>query len=351
MLSTGLVLLSLLCAPVAMALPAVSGALPQKTGDRLIQESEFYPLAQGADEVRQGNDAAALPYLIKSLEQNPTNLITLFHLGNSYLELAKQADIPAQRMMFLQQAQQNFERVLDLNAELTLAYFKMGKIALMVNDLENAKRYYELGLQEDPKNAALVFNLARVYDQANDKDKAMALYRQAIQLDPQFVYAYNNLALLYEDKKDWKSAAKYYKEALHQDAGYTLSHINLGNLYASSGRYSAAEKELNQAIAQEPDNEWAIFYLGNVYMKQSKYGPAVEMYRKAIALNPGHTSVYYLMAVALSRLNRMDDALQASLQYMQREPEGEFSKEMKSLIMSVKLSQSHGVTVLPKTAE
>ena len=342
---------SLTFSPVAEAFPAVSGLTPQKVGSQTIADSEFFVLSQGTVAVQQGNDGAALPYFIKAVEENPTSLMGLFHLGNAYLELAKQADIPAQRMMFLRLAQQNLERVLNLNGELTLAYFKMGKIALMVNDFENAKRYYELGLEVDPKNAALMFNLARVYDQEQDREKAISLYQRAIQLDPKFVYAYNNLGLLYEDKKDLKSAEKYYKLALRKDPQYTLAQINLGNLYASSGNYAAAEQQFSHVIAQEPGNEWAIFYLGNIYLKQDKYGPAVEMYQKALGLNPQHAAAYYLMAIALTRLNRMDEAMQAGLHYVQLEPEGEFAKEMKSLIMSVKLSQSHGLTVLPQARE
>lgn len=349
--STGLATFSLVCASSANALPIVPGVLPQKTGSQAIANSEFFNIAQGSAEIQQGKDASALPYFIKAVEQNPTNIISLFHLGSAYLELAKQADIPPQRTMFLRLAQQNFERVLNLNAHLTLAYFKMGKIALMVDDLESAKRYYELGLEVDPENAALVFNLARVYDQAQDREKAISFYQQAIQLDPKFVYAYNNLGLLYEDRKDWKTAEKYYKLALQQDPRYTLAQLNLGNMYASSEHYAEAEKQFKQIIAHEPDNEWAIFSLGNVYLKQAKYGAAVEKYQRVLTLNPQRSAIYYLMAVALTRLNRMDEAMQAGLHYVQLAPDGEFAKEMKSLIMSVKLSQSQGITVLPKARE
>lgn len=330
-----------------VAFPLSSAALPNESGSKAIRDSEFLPLLQGTREIEHGNNGAALPYLIESLEQNPTNLIALFHLGNAYLELAKNADIAPQRSMFLRQAYQNFERVINLNGSLTIAYFKLGKVALMANDLDSARRYYELGLEADPKNAALVFNLARVHDQANDKDKAMTFYRQAIELDPTFVFAYNNLGLLYEDKKDWLAAERYYKQALNKDPDYTLSRINLGNLYATIGRYGAAEKQLKVAIERDPENEWGFLYLGNVYLKQSKYQQAVEMYQHAVAINPEHPSLYYLMAIALFRLNRMDEAMQAGLRYVQLVPEGEFADEMKRLILSTKLSQSRGLTVMP----
>jgi hypothetical protein len=39
----------------------------------------------------------------------------------------------------------------------------------------------------------------------------------------------------------------------------------------------------------------------------------------------------------------MDEAMQASLHYMQLAPDGEYAKEMKTLIMAVKLSQSSGL--------
>jgi len=315
-----------------------------ETPTQRIEASEYTALSRASEALQRGQTMQAIPDLQATVEQNPVNVLGLFHLGNAYLDLAKQSEDPTQQANYLEMAQQAFERVVDLNDDLTLVYFKLGKIALMRNDSRSALRYYRIGLKTDPHNAALIFNMARVYDQLGDKSEAIRYYEQTISEDPSFTYAYNNLALMYEDNKDYEHAEKTYKRALKKDPSYNLARLNLGNMYASTENYKAAQETLMEAQVLEPNNEWIYYYLGNMYLRMDRYDSAVEAYNKVLALNPDRANVYYLIAVALSRLNRMDDALQASLHYLQLAPNGDYAKEMQSLIMAAKLTHSGGIT-------
>lgn len=335
----------------AFALSVQVPTVPHQAGLELVKESEYVGLSQSSALMGKGQYAQALPYLLEVVEKNPINIIGQFNLGTAYLELAKQAPLRAEQAIYLTQAQQAFERVQDLNPDLTLTYFKLGKIALMRGDLGAAKTYYKTGIAIEPGNAALLFNLARVYDQAGERDDAMKYYLLTLEKDPRFIYAYNNLALMYEEKQDFKNAEKLYKQALKKDKKYNLARLNLGNLHAANGRYDTARKLFEEAKAYEPDNAWVYFYLGNMHLRMSNYDEAVSAYNKAVELNPNHATTYYLLAVSLTRLKRMDEALQASLHYVQLAPDGEFSKEMKSLIMAVKLSQPSGLYLVPAPAK
>jgi tetratricopeptide (TPR) repeat protein len=147
------------------------------------------------------------------------------------------------------------------------------------------------------------------------------------------------------------NAEKLYKQALKKDKNYNLARLNLGNLYAATGRYQDARKILTEAQLREPDNAWVYYYTGNMYLRMSDYSQAVSAYNRAVSLNPNHAPTYYLLAVSLSKLKRMDEALQASLHYVQIAPDGEYAKELKSLIMAVKLSQSGGLYLAPAPAK
>lgn len=340
---------TLLLGGSASAMSVNTPVVPMKNAYKMAGSSEYYTLSQASTLLNQDRNAQALPYLVETVERNPVNVIGLFHLGNAYLELAKQSDIPAQRAVYLEQSEQAFERVLDLNSDLTLTHFKLGKIALMRGDTEAAKKYYQMGLEVEPNNAALVFNLARVYDQSNDKDNAIAWYKKTIAIDPKFTYAYNNLGLLYEESGDTEQAEHYYKQALKRDKSYNLARLNLGNLYATGARYAEARKLFEEASAIEPSNEWVYYYSGNLYLRMNDYDHAVESYNKAIELNPEHATTYYLLAVSLSKAKRMDEAMQASLHYVALDPNGQYSQEMKSLIMTVKLSHG-GIFLTPESA-
>jgi tetratricopeptide (TPR) repeat protein len=318
------------------------------TASQRVKDSEYLPLSRASAALEKGQNALALTDLKITVEQNPVNVLGLFHLGNAYLELAKQSQDPAQQARLLELAQDSFERVVDLNDDLTLVYFKLGKIALMKSDPASAKHYYEVGLRTDPHNAALIFNLARVFDQLGDKPQALKYYEKTIAEDPNFTFAYNNMALLYEDGKDYSSAEKAYKRALKKDPSYNLARLNLGNMYSAMGNYSAAQATLQAAQVQEPKNEWTYYYLGNMYLRMNDYASAVNAYSQVVALNPRHVTTYYLMAVAYTRLNKMDDALQASLHYLQLAPDGDYAHEMQSLILAAKLSHSSGLYFTPQ---
>jgi tetratricopeptide (TPR) repeat protein len=317
--------------------------IPNKTALEMVSSSEYVPLSRASALLSNGENAKALNYLLETNERNPVNILGLFHLGSAYLELAKQTTHKAQQAVYLEQAQQAFERVVDLNNELTLTYFKLGKVALMKNDIDGAKQYYRAGLEVEPGNAALIFNLARVYDQNGERAEAIRYYQETIKADPNFTYAYNNLALLYEEMKDFDNAEKAYKQALKKDKQYNLARLNLGNMYAANGNYKEANALFTAAKVLEPKNEWVYYYQGNMYLRMGKFADAVDSYNQVLELNPKHATTYYLLAVSLSKLNRMEEAMQASLNYMQLAPNGEYAKEMQSLIMAVKLSQSNGL--------
>lgn len=338
---------TLLLAPIASAMGVVTPITPNKTAIQSVEEADYYPLGLASVHLQKGENAKALKYLVETVERNPVHILGLFHLGCAYLELAKDSDLPEQQAVYLDQAQQALERVIDLNDELTLVYFKLGKVALMKNDIEAAKHYYVAGLRTEPTNAALIFNLARVYDQNNEKAEAIRYYQKTIETDPNFTYAYNNLALLYEESKDYASAEKAYRQALKKNTRYNLARLNLGNMLAAKGDYHNAKKLFEEALAQEPRNEWVYYYQGNMFLRMNAFEQAVNAYNEALTLNADHATTYYLLAIALTKLNRMDEAMQASLHYMQLAPDGEYAKEMKTLIMTVKLSQSSGLYFNP----
>lgn len=348
-------LVGLLCAvclfaahpPIARASANPTPILPTRFGSELIRDSEYVTLSQASSKVSMGAYSQALPLLVQTTEQNPLNILGLFHLGNVYLEMAKQTSDPQNRTKLLVQSRQIFERVVDVNDEFILPYFKLGKIALMQDDMAAAKQYYQQGLTIDPQNATLVFNLARVYDQNGERADAIRFYRQALSLDANFTFAYNNLALLYEEEHRYTEAEKAYKAALVRDDKYNLARLNLGNLYASTGQYAAAQKTFAQARIQEPENTWVYYYQGNMYMRLGQYAQAIQAYNRSIELDSSNATAYYLLAVSLSRLKRMDEALQAGLHYMRLEPEGRYAREMQTMIMALHLSQSGSLHFSP----
>lgn len=338
-------LISTLAMGVSWASPvrlpiAQSGAVPQR-----IQQADYYTLSKASALLQKNQYSQARPLLEQVTEADPVNLLALFHLGETYLRMAQSAPSNHEALQLLTLSERTFERVLNLNNEMVLTHFKLGKIALLKGNTHAAKQYYRMGLEVSPNNAALTFNLARVHDQEHEKQLAIEYYQKTLAIEPQFIYAYNNLGLLYEEMGNAKLAEHHYKQALRHDPDYNLARLNLGNLYASQARFKDALTYFQAAQVQEPFNNWVYYYMGNMYLRMNQYEQAAKFYQNATELNPEHATTYYLLAVTLSKLNRLDEAMQASLNYIQREPNGQYASEMNRLIMAVKLSQNHGLSI------
>jgi len=326
---------------------------PIYKSEQLVTNSPYYALHQSSLLIEQERYAEAIPYLREALEKEPVNLFVNYSLGLCYLELAKQLsensdDVPnadKRVQALLSNAEFYFNRSLDLNDELSVVYFKLRKIALMQNDQKKAISVYKAGLELDPENAALEFNIARVYDQQENAPKAIEHYTRAITLEPGFIYAYNNLGLIYEAQKNYKAAEKVYKEALKQDRTYNFARLNLGNLYAETERYTEAKDIYLEALKIEPNNSWAHLYLGNLFFMDADYETASIHYQAAISSNPGYTMAYYLLAISLSKQEKVDEALSASLNYMNRDPYGKYADQMKQMIVTLKLRKSGGLYI------
>ncbi|MGE0200300.1 MAG: tetratricopeptide repeat protein [Candidatus Melainabacteria bacterium] len=325
---------------VAFSLPLNhTMAVQSGRNHQTLAASEYYPLHQSTMILEAGDFARAIPYLKQAVERNPINVYAQFNLGECYMEVARRTEDKARARQLLHLAENAFQIVQQLNPDIDIIYFKLGKVALMAEDFENARGYYAGGARLFRDNPAFAFNLGRVYDQEGKLDQAIEQYRAAIAIDPGFIYAYNNLGLLYEQRKQYREAEGAYAAALKYDPTYNFARLNLGNLLAEQDKMDQAVKMYEDVLTVEPHNAWAHLYMGNAFFKQGNYKRAVESYNRSIQDNPSYATTYYLLAVSLSKLDRMEEAMAAGLNYMTLEPDGAFSTEVQNLISTLRYFQ------------
>lgn len=320
--------------------------LPRFKPDAMVTSSEYYDLHLASAMVEKKAYAQALPILKGAREKSPTNIFVLFNLGHCYLELAKQSQDKAQRAEYIHGGKDVFLRIHSLNPDLVVTYFKLGKLSLMENRMEEAEAYYQQGLEVEPDNAGLLFNLAGIYDQRKEIDKAMTLYQKAIEADPQFVFAYNNLGLLLEQNGKMKEAEQAYKLALAGDPTYHFAKLNLGNLYAEAGRLDEAMAQYQSVIQDNPEDGWAHLYAGNIQLRIGNFEKAAAEYKLSTEYNPDYPLTYYLLAVSLERLQRVDEALKAGLIYMSLEPNGAYAQEMQNMVLTLQMRKAASLKLI-----
>lgn len=323
------------------ALAMSTSNAPAINGDDSSKQMSHYirRFGESSDYIKSGEFSKAIPLLEEAVEADPINVFAVYNLGYSYLELAENTSSSIEADEYLEKAEGSLVRAQNFNPQLDVVYFKLGKIALIKGDTEQALDYYKTGTEYLPDSAAMQFNLGRIYDQDGNIGKALKHYEKAIALDPNFKYSYNNAGLLYEAQGEFDKARKSYETALQVDTNYNYARLNLGNLYALQENYEKAEEMYLEALSYEPNNTWAHLYLANVYFISEKFEQAIPHYQATINSQPDNANAYYLMAVAYSKTNQVDKALEAGGSYLSIDPNGKFSTEMQAMITNLKLKQ------------
>jgi tetratricopeptide (TPR) repeat protein len=159
---------------------------------------------------RLGNNRAALPYLEKALEVNPSDLNTLSNLGLVYDDL-------------------------KMNAECDRVY-------------EQAFKYY-------PDNILLLNNYAYHLSEIGVKlQEAKEMSKKTIEKEPENASYLDTYGWILFKLKDYKNAIIYIEKAIKQGKSETLLE-HLGDIYEAQGEVVKALKAWNEALQMNPNNE------------------------------------------------------------------------------------------------
>lgn len=76
----------------------------------------------------------------------------------------------------------------------------MIQIYLDMNKSDEAMKYLELAIKQDPKNATLYFAQGATYEKFQNEEKAIECYLKSIEVDPNYFNGYYNLGAVYYNK-------------------------------------------------------------------------------------------------------------------------------------------------------
>lgn len=274
-----------------------------------------------------------------ALEYEPRNIIAHFKLGMLYYNLWEEPgnsyDDQVEALKYLNMAEEEFLWVKDISPQITMSYFKLGRISTLKGNREKALSYYNKGIELSPDNIALRFNLASLYDDNNDIEMAIIHYKECIKINKNFTHAYNNLALIYERQGYINKSIKLYKKTLSLDEKHVYALINLGNLLTLKKQYDKASGYLVKATTLYPNNPWTHLHLGNLYEEQKQYNLALEEYYTFLKQKPNNSKGYYLLCNLLKKMDLKEEALTAGILYLRLDPNGIYSLDVKEIIKNI----------------
>ena len=156
---------------------------------------------------------------------------------------------------YLEKGKQDFIKASKVDREAPQAYFHLGNIAFLQNDMQEGIKMYNRAIAQGYDNSELYFNLGIVYEEENEFETAIRNYTHAIHMD--------ELRPEYRIRK----ATTQLKAGLHEEALETLDGLYLiapdsfeffhlkALTYIAMERYDTADEVLAQALELYPNDE------------------------------------------------------------------------------------------------
>jgi tetratricopeptide (TPR) repeat protein len=188
----------------------------------------------------------------------------------------------------------------NVNAQI---FFNIGYCYEQIEDMENAEKYYEKSLDEDPFNERTWIILGALHLNTMNIDKAIDAFEFAYSINnsehvallckvasliqseeygeaincivevltakPNNAITQDNLEEYYSTKQDIEEAEKYYMEAIRLSKDMKPAYWDLSNILYSQGDIEAAIQIIDKAIEIEPNNEEYLYFRGQCFVTLS----------------------------------------------------------------------------------
>lgn len=192
----------------------------------------------------------------------------------------------------------------------TISSFYFDKAVRSTKDLELAKKYYELAIKYNNRDADAYSNLAFVCQQLNQDDCAINNYENSFKLKPDNWESRFGLALLYDDRRMYDLAEKQYILAIEMSKEAIPAINNLSRLKILDGKYDVAIALAKSGLQKTENIKFkSTLYknLGWAKLELKRYAEAKADLEKSTKLD-ARTDAYCLLAQAQEALGEINDA-------------------------------------------
>jgi tetratricopeptide (TPR) repeat protein len=192
---------------------------------------------------------------------------------------------------------------------------RLNYAGILVNDRNyaEARKQFELLVNEYPANAEVSMAVAVLAIQANDFDAAETQLRRVLELnykDPDTARYY--LGQVSEERKRFDEALKWYSEVT-PGAQYINAQSRYAGILAKQGKLPEARKHLQQIGAQNSEQRVQLTQAEAQLLRDAnQYQAAFELLGQALERLPNYPDLLYDHAMAAEKVDRID-VLEANL--------------------------------------
>ncbi len=197
----------------------------------------------------------------------------------------------------------------------------MGISALNKKLIEKARKYFENGkflhsvqiyhklINEHPDFIDAYIELAFIYAKIGKESFAEKLLRRAYDVDPENEEVIFMLGNICFNLGKFDDAIKFYTKLAHLE--YPVLHYNLALAYYHCGDYPEAEEEFKKVLKFDPEFPKITETLAEILIERGKYEEAIGYLQRGIKKQQYNYMLYYLLAIALWNIKKLDEARKA----------------------------------------
>ncbi len=221
-------------------------------------------------------------------------------------------------------ARETFQKIVDLQPKAPLGYYEMGQLNQAQGQTEQAVKYYELALAQDPTFMPALQQELNMDLQQKHADKALERVRQAVARSPKNTELHQVLGALLLAENQPKEAAAALEESLSLNPGNVQALNQLLAAYQKEGDPELAIRQLEERVANPASPKFYSLVLAMVYDRQKKFDKAKELYetllKEGLFPDIARNNLAYLLADHAPTPENLDRALKLASESLEDHP-------------------------------
>lgn len=173
--------------------------------------------------------------------------------------------------------------------------YYLGYYYIKTNQLDEAQKAFEKGLQIDDKSYLNQVGLGTVALGKGDKVKAKGLFDEAEKKkkkDAEVLFRIGEAYTLFEKNSDPAEAIRLLDEAVKRDKNLADAYLAKGDALMLRNEGGAAVTAYEYALTAKPNYAAAHNAIGRIYLRGKNYNLALENYKKAIEADADFAPAY-----------------------------------------------------------
>jgi predicted TPR repeat methyltransferase len=238
---------------------------------------------------------------------------------SSPIQALLQQAVAKHQQGYLQQAEDLYVQVLQIDAQQFDALHLIGLIAKQRGDTQSAMNFFAKAIAINPRDAKVHCNLGATFQEIGNAQQALVCYDLALTLKKDYALAWNNRGNSLRSLHRYQEALDSFTKAMEIQLNYPEAFLNRGICLQELEEHEQALADFEDALSLRSDYAEAVFARAFSLQQLRLYEQAHTAYshalNTALAAKTNHSSTEKLAAIFCNRgmvcakLQRFDEAL------------------------------------------